>query len=236
MTTEWEDIQIRMGNMAPRHIEKPPTEEDYDRNAFDLREELAVQKIAKEIADAERNKEIDDLEFDLEDDQKFLEEYRQRRIEELKEQASKEKYSELTYITEVQWKDHVTNVKDVYVVVFLFKHGIPHCQLMEQHLRQLAKKFKATKFVMIQSEQAIRNYPDRNLPTILVYYNSDIKKQFVGLAPFGGEATTTDIVEWELAQIGAVQSELEQDPRKRRTKIKGTYLFNARDEDEEDED
>ena len=90
----------------------------------------------------------------------------------MKEQASKEKYGELTYITEVQWKDQVTNAgKDVWVVVFLFKHGLPLCQLMEQHLRQIAKQFKATKFVMIQGEQAIRGYPERNLPTLLVYNN-----------------------------------------------------------------
>ena len=51
--------------------------------------------------------------------------------------------------------------------------------------------FRATKFVKIMSEAAIRNYPDRNLPTLLIYNKTDIVQQFVGLAPFGGEGMTT---------------------------------------------
>jgi hypothetical protein len=32
--------------------------------------------------------------------------------------------------------------------------------------------------------QAIHGYPDKNLPTLIIYYNGDLKKQFIGEAAF----------------------------------------------------
>jgi hypothetical protein len=63
---------------------------------------------------------------------------------------------------------------------------------MEATLRILAKKFKATKFISIRSDDAIRNYPDKNLPTLLIYKGGDVIKQFIGLLSFGGEGMTPD--------------------------------------------
>jgi hypothetical protein len=63
---------------------------------------------------------------------------------------------------------------------------------MEQRLRTLARKFKATKFVQIRSEEAIRNYPDKNLPTLLIYHKGDLKRQYIGLSSFGGESMSAD--------------------------------------------
>ena len=57
---------------------------------------------------------------------------------------------------------------------------------MNQHLAQLAKEFKATKFVKIVSDQCIPNYPDRNVPPLLVYGEGDIKANIVGAVAFGG--------------------------------------------------
>lgn len=61
---------------------------------------------------------------------------------------------------------------------------------MQQRLVALAKKFPQTKFVKIRSEEAIPNYPDRNLPTLLIYNKGDIASQFVTLKPLGGESFT----------------------------------------------
>ena len=57
---------------------------------------------------------------------------------------------------------------------------------MNQHLMSLARKFPQTKFLRSVSSVCIPNYPDKNLPTIFVYYESDMKKQFVGPLAFGG--------------------------------------------------
>ena len=36
------------------------------------------------------------------------------------------------------------------------------------------------------STTCIPNYPDKHLPTIFIYYEEDMKKQFVGPLVFGG--------------------------------------------------
>ena len=57
---------------------------------------------------------------------------------------------------------------------------------MNQHLTALARKFPQTKFLRSVSSVCIPNYPDKNLPTVFVYRDSDMKKQYVGPLAFGG--------------------------------------------------
>lgn len=61
---------------------------------------------------------------------------------------------------------------------------IPLCALLNQHLNQLATKFRATKFLKSVSSTCIPNYPDRNLPTMFVYFEGDMKAQLIGPASF----------------------------------------------------
>ena len=70
--------------------------------------------------------------------------------------------------------------------MYLFLFRMPICKLMNQHLSALAGKFPQTKFLRSVSSVCIPNYPDKNLPTVFVYYESDMKKQFVGPLAFGG--------------------------------------------------
>lgn len=73
-------------------------------------------------------------------------------------------------------------------------------------------------------QQAIRGYPDSNLPTLLIYRNSDIVAQIVGLEPFGGEDLRQDDVEWALHKVKAIEDcELDEDPRE-------TRRFEAKDD------
>jgi len=233
-TTEWDDIQIRLGNLAPIHVQKPLTDEQYDQKALrnkGIKENEKEQKLS--------NASLDELdEFEDEEDEKILAEYRKKRIEEMKQKALKEKFGSLMNISEPEYKKEVTEAPpELWVVVFLTKPGIKGCDIMEATLRTLALKFKATKFVSIRSDDAIRNYPDKNLPTILVYHNSDVIKQFIGLIPFGGEGMTPDDLEWALSQVGAVESELEEDPKKSKKNItrsgpSGYDAWNSSDDDD----
>jgi len=61
-------------------------------------------------------------------------------------------------------------------------------------LDELASKYPATKFVKIVSTECIPNYPDRNLPTLLVYNDSNVKATFVGLHNFGGRHCTPESI------------------------------------------
>jgi hypothetical protein len=70
--------------------------------------------------------------------------------------------------------------------------SIPLCALLNQHLATLAAKFPATKFLKSISTTCIPNYPDRNLPTIFVYNEGDLKGQIVGGIQFGGMNITVE--------------------------------------------
>lgn len=56
----------------------------------------------------------------------------------------------------------------------------------------LAAKFPATKFIKSISTTCIPNYPDKNLPTIFIYYEGDLKKQYVGPFELRGMSLTCD--------------------------------------------
>ena len=69
---------------------------------------------------------------------------------------------------------------------------IPLCALISQHITSLASKFPATKFLKSVSTSCIPNYPDKNLPTIFVYFEGDMKGQIVGPFEFGGMNLTKE--------------------------------------------
>lgn len=68
----------------------------------------------------------------------------------------------------------------------IVSNSIPLCALINQHLCMLARKFPQTKFLKSISTTCIPNYPDHNLPTIFVYFEGDMKAQYIGPLVFGG--------------------------------------------------
>lgn len=57
---------------------------------------------------------------------------------------------------------------------------------------ELAGRFRTVKFVRSISTTCIPNYPDKNLPTIFVYYEGTMKQQLVGPLEFRGPNLTLD--------------------------------------------
>lgn len=78
--------------------------------------------------------------------------------------------------------------------VFKISDRFAECGLLMQCLEELARKYPATKFVKIISTDCIPNYPDRNLPTVLVYNNGAVKANYVGLRSFGRRCTPEGIL------------------------------------------
>lgn len=59
-------------------------------------------------------------------------------------------------------------------------------------MRQLAEKFPYTKFLKAVAQTCIPNYPEKNLPSIFVYFEGDMKKQFVGPHELRGTSLTLE--------------------------------------------
>lgn len=97
--------------------------------------------------------------------------------------------------------------KGTGVVCFLYKDSVDECRLLAGYLDRLAAKYPATKFVSIVGDQCIPNYPDKNLPTLLVYRNGDLHRQIVGLRPeigLDGIKTKCEDIELLLIAVGVI--------------------------------
>ncbi|KAM7167758.1 phosducin-like protein 2 [Macrochelys suwanniensis] len=204
--TEWNDILRDFGILPPKDEPKDETEEMV----------LRLQKEA-EVKPYERMtlKELNEAEDDFdEDDMKALEMYRQQRLQEWKSLQKRQKYGELREISGEQYVKEVTNAqKDVWVVIHLYRSSIPMCLLVNQHLSLLARKFPEIKFIKAIVNSCIQNYHDRCLPTIFVYRNGQIKGRFIGVTECGGTNLKLEELEWKLAQVGAIKTDLEESPK-----------------------
>ncbi|KAK7603087.1 hypothetical protein V9T40_003086 [Parthenolecanium corni] len=204
--TEWNDILRSKGIIPPK--EKEISENDI----VDIVESTISQKsnVEKKLEDLSLD-ELDDLED--EEDELVLLKYRNQRIAELKALAEKSKYGNVVEISAIDYVEQVNKAgPDVYVVLHLYKQGIPLCSLINHHLNELAQKFRATKFLKSISTNCIRNYPDKNLPTVFVYNNGNMVEQFIGPAAFR-ESLTVEELEWMLGQTGAIETDIKENPR-----------------------
>ncbi|KAG1672980.1 Viral IAP-associated factor [Nymphon striatum] len=230
--TQWNDILRQKGILPQKEKEKEVTEEDI----VQMMESTIKEKSQAKSMEHMNLDELDELED--EEDERVLLEYRKKRIAEMQATAKKSVYGDVLEISAADYVNEVNKAgAGIWVVLHLHKSGIPLCTLINQHLTQLARKFPATKFVKSISTTCIPNYPDKNLPTVFVYYEGDMKKQFVGPHEFGGMSLKFDVLEWMLHEAGAVKSTLEEDPRPR---IKDAMMSKLRssqqDNDSDDND
>ncbi|XP_055558958.1 phosducin-like protein 3 [Falco biarmicus] len=208
--TEWNDILRKKGILPPKeNLEEQERAKEEEQLAI-LQKSLVKTYEDMTLEELEENED----EFN-EEDEKAIEMYRQQRLAEMKAAQMKNKFGE---VLEISGKDYVQEVtkagKGIWVVLHLYKQGIPLCALINQHMSGLARKFRDVKFIKAISTTCIANYPDKNLPTIFIYLEGDIKAQFIGPLVFGGMNLTRDELEWKISESGAIKTDLEENPRK----------------------
>ncbi|KAK2661522.1 hypothetical protein Ddye_000096 [Dipteronia dyeriana] len=183
-STQWDDIQTKLGNLPP----KPPA---FKPPSFEPAPDQDSLPKDKSWVDNKTEEELEELEDDPDlDDDRFLEEYRKKRLAEMREATKLSRFGSVMLISGSDFVREVSQAPpDVWVVVILYKEGFPECGVLMECLEELARKYPATKFVKIISTDCIPNYPDRNLPTLLVYNNSAVKANHVGLRSFGRRCT-----------------------------------------------
>ncbi|XP_012784988.2 phosducin-like protein 3 isoform X3 [Ochotona princeps] len=208
--TEWNDILRKKGILPPKESLKELEEAAEEEEARRLQQSVVKTYEAMTLKELEENED----EFN-EEDERAIEMYRQQRLAEWRAAQKKNKFGEVLEISGEDYVQEVTKAGEgLWVILHLYKQGIPLCALINQYLSELARKFPDVKFIKAISTTCIPNYPDRNLPTVFVYREGDIKAQFIGPLVFGGMNLTRDELEWKLAESGAVETDLEENPRK----------------------
>lgn len=149
--------------------------------------------------------ELDELEDD--EDEAFLEQYRQKRMAELNGLQKKALHGSVYPLSKPEYQREVTDAsKNGPVLVNLISSMGTNVEsrVLSELWRLAAQEYSEVKFCEIRASQAIENYPDRNCPTVLVYKNGDIVKQIVTLATVGGVRMNLQKVDDLLVEVGAV--------------------------------
>lgn len=156
--------------------------------------------------------ELDELEDS--EDEAVLQEYRNKRIAEMKALAEKQKFGTVREISGQDYVDEVNKAGEgIYVVLHLYKQGIPLCALINQFMTNLAARNPTVKFLRSIASTCIPNFPEKNLPSIFIYYEGQIQKQIIGPIELRGEKLTLDEFEYMLGKYGAIKTEITEDPR-----------------------
>merc|ERR1711981_381095 len=206
--TEWNDV-LRAKGIIPN---KPKEAEINEDDIIAMMEKTIKNKSgAKEMEDMTLD-ELDELED--EEEERILEQSKRARMAEIKAMQAKSRFGD---VREISAEDYVAEVnkagEGIYVVLHLYKQGIPLCALINQHMTALASKFPTVKFLKSISTTCIPNYPDKNLPTIFVYHEGAMKTQLVGPLSFRGMNMTVEEFEYMLGKTGAIETSIKSDPR-----------------------
>ncbi|XP_027089016.1 uncharacterized protein [Coffea arabica] len=115
-STQWDDIQRKLGNLPPKAPAfKPPS--------FTPAEDPDSKPKDKAWVDDKTEEELEDLEDDLDDD-RFLQEYRKKRLAEMRELAKIARFGSVMPISGSDFVREVSQAPaDVWVVVVLYKDG-----------------------------------------------------------------------------------------------------------------
>ncbi|KAL1301502.1 hypothetical protein AAFC00_005745 [Neodothiora populina] len=195
--TEWNDI-LRKHKIIP---EKPPSPTPMIQEALEEARKLAHEN-RLEGKDLEELAELED-----DEDEDFLEQYRQKRFQEMATLQSTSIYNQVYPIQKPEYAKEVTEASQKsYVLVLLMSSSGTNTEskLLSDIWRELATKFGDIKFCQMRADLCIEGYPDRNTPTVLVYKDGDIKKQIVTLRDLRGDKTTIQDLEDLLRNLGAV--------------------------------
>lgn len=69
--------------------------------------------------------------------------------------------------------------KDVWVVLHLYQTYIEKCLILNNLFKLAAKKYPHIKFLKIVADKCIESYPDKNVPTLIIYRNGKMHKTLV---------------------------------------------------------
>lgn len=165
-------------------------QEEIQREAMEQAERMAEDaKVRIDPLEHKTVAELDELEEDDAGygDSRLLDAYRQKRLAEMKALAAKNKFGDIYPLVRADFVREVTDAsKEVWVIVFLYQDHVMDSKLLARVLPSVARKHRAAKFMSIRADACIENYPDRNVPTLLLYHDGACQTQIIGLGELGG--------------------------------------------------
>lgn len=196
-STQWDDIQRKHGNLPPAPPRATPAPwapaPDAPRGAA--------------LLDGGAS-DVSDLEDEFQDDA-FLEEYRAKRVAELRAAADAAARGDaVSTITAADYIVHVTHAsrQGAWVVCHLFREGVGECADVDGALAEVAARAASGKdtttpppsFVRAPADDVTPGYPDAALPTLLVYHDgacvASLKGRADVAAPGGGRPTPASVL------------------------------------------
>ena len=184
-TTQWDDILRAKGITQPSKAE-------LDKAAAD-----AIAKAAEETVahfDPLAGRSLEELgEVGEEgagfDDSRVLEAYREARMAEIRAASARNRFGAVLPLVRV---DFVREVNDAsrdgtWVVVHLHQEHVEDSKLLERALERVAAAKRDVKFMAAKADACIEGYPDKNVPTLLLYRNGELQGQLITLGELGGQ-------------------------------------------------
>jgi hypothetical protein len=207
-TTAWEDIQIKMGNFAPRDP-KPPSREERYKETMDRAERITRQDFVDTLLEANAVSQEDP----------DLVALRQARIEQLKKQDMQ---SSVRRITKESYLDEVTEGSKSSVIVVMMDRG-GGSSFLESECRKLAKEWiteiapskgldsvSQVRFYVGDVDELIGNsFPADSLPFAVVYAQGTCQTQMPKATIVGVKNSLVRIVKSVVPKVQEPSSEVE---------------------------
>lgn len=222
--------------------EKPPSPTPQIQEAL-----LEARRLAHE--NRLEGKDLDELDaLEDDEDEAFLDSYRQKRMNELNTLAQTSIYGQVFPLQKPDYASDVTEASHKAYVFVLLTSSLgtnTESALAERVWRDLASKFGDVKFCQMRADLCIEGYPERNTPTVLVYKDGDIKRQVVTLKELGGMKTTAADFERVLVDVGAVKQsdhrldsnqKAEEDEPETKNRLRSSRKHNAEADEDDEED
>jgi len=229
--TEWNDVLRAKGILPEKPKEAEVNEDDIVKMLEDtIRQKSGIKNLEEMDLD-----ELDELED--EEEEMILLQMRNQRIAEMKALQEKTKFGDVREITAIDYVQEVNKAgDDVFVVLHLYRQGVPLCNLINEYMSRLAPRFPCTKFLKAISTTCIPNYPDKNLPTLFVYHEGNMKGQLVGPEQFRGMNLTMDEFEYLVGKTGAIQTTIKDDPKPKVRDVMMSSLGGRNDDSDDGND
>ncbi|KAG0049453.1 hypothetical protein BGZ83_005749 [Gryganskiella cystojenkinii] len=180
--------------------------------------------VEDDTVDQDEEKDMDDDELfeELENDDYGMANFREQRIEELKEEVAKRKL--------VMESDHgsykdITDEKEIMDITTKTKHCVIHfyhadfrrCMIVDKHLETLAKKHIKTKFVKIKVENApflVEKLQVKILPCVISFTDGIAVDRLIGFEELGNtDNFQTSMLELRYKTVGVIENDTKNEKR-----------------------